>query len=174
MVTMVEARRQAITGVVPPLLAEAVIRVVWPAVTDAQPAIALLCEKMQRTIVLAPLAWLLLAPLYFKKVLPFLAKRYTLTNRRLMVQRGLKPKPSQELALSEIDDVRLVEGSLNRFYRAGTLEVLAKGQVAMTLRGVSEPESFRHGILNAARAWAPRKPAGVLPPEKDAPTDVSR
>jgi hypothetical protein len=167
-------RKQAVTGVMPPQLGEAIIREVWPSVTDAQPALATLCEKMQRTIVLAPLAWLLLAPLYFKKVLPFLAKRYTLTNRRLMIRRGLKPSPSHEVALADIDDVRLVPNSLSAFYRSATLEVLAKGQVAMTLSGVPEPESFRHAVLHACRAWAPRKPPGELPQEKEAPTDVSR
>ncbi|HXG09977.1 MAG TPA: PH domain-containing protein [Gemmataceae bacterium] len=171
---MTADRKQAVTGILPPQLGEAMIREVWPSVTDAQPALAALCEKMQRTILLAPLAWLLLAPLYFKKVLPFLAKRYTLTNRRLMIQRGLRPKPVEEIALADIDDVRLVPDSLSAFYRSGTLEVLAKGQVALRLAGVPEPESFRHAILNACRAWAPRKPAGVLPPEKEAPIDVSR
>jgi hypothetical protein len=174
MVTMIEDRKQAVTGVMPPQLGEAIIREVWPSVTDASPTLALLCEKMQRTILLAPLAWLLLAPLYFKKVLPFLAKRYTLTNRELKVRRGLKGTTAQKVTLADIDDVRLVPESLNGFYRSGTLEVLAQGKVEITLHGVPEPESFRHAVLNACRAWAPRKPANVLPPEKEAPTSVSR
>jgi Bacterial PH domain len=148
---------QPITGVVPPQLAEAKIRTAWPSVTDASPAIANLGRALIRTIVLAPLAWLLLAPFYFKKVLPFLAKRYTLTNRRLMVQRGLKAKPKQEVALSDIDDVRLVEGSYNPFYRAATLEVLSGGKVVLTLTGVPEPEAFRQSTLNAVYAWVPGK-----------------
>ena len=27
------------------------------------------------------------------KILPYIARRYTLTNRRIMIQRGLKPVP---------------------------------------------------------------------------------
>src|SRR5437763_17052813 len=80
---------QAVTGVMPPELAEANIRTVWPSVTEVSPGIANLGRALIKTVVLAPLAWLLMAPLYFKKILPFLAKRYTLTNRRLVVQRGL-------------------------------------------------------------------------------------
>lgn len=174
MPTMTADRKQAVTGVTPPQLGEAIIREVWPAVTGMQPALALLCEKLQRTIVLAPLGWLLLAPLYFGKILPFVAIRYTLTNRRVMIRRGLKPKPSQEVPLVDVDDVRLVPGSLNAFYRSGTLEILAKGQVALTLKGVPDPESFRHATLNACRAWWPRRPAGELPPEKTASTIVGR
>ena len=148
---------QAIAGLTPPQQAEARVREVWPSVVDAQPALAALGQKLIQTVFLAPLGWLLLAPLYFKKILPFLSKRYTLTNRRLMIRAGLKGTPAQEIALGNIDDVRLEEGSYSSFYRSGILEVISKGQVVMRLGGVPEPESFRRAILNACLAWAPRK-----------------
>src|SRR5688572_17189570 len=102
--TMAEAIKrpallQAITGVVPPQVAEANIRTTWPAVTEVSSGLAALGAKLIKTRILAPLGWLLLAPLYFKKILPFVAKRYTVTNRRVMIQRGLKPKPSREVKL---------------------------------------------------------------------------
>src|SRR5437879_12499716 len=109
------------------------------------------------TMILAPLAWLLLAMPYFKKVMPNTAKRYALTNRRLMVRTGWKEKPAQQIALGDIDDVRLEEGSYSHFYRSGTLAIVSKGQVTMRLRGVPEPESFRRAILNSRIAWAPEK-----------------
>jgi len=148
--------KQAVTGVVPPELAEAMIREVLPSVTD-MPGLATACEKLMRTIVLAPVAWLLLALPYFKKVMPGTAKRYTLTNRRLMVRTGWKEKPAHEITLADIDDVRLEEGSYSHFYRSGTLEIISKNQVALRLRGVPEPESFRRAILNSRIAWAPKK-----------------
>jgi hypothetical protein len=153
---------QAVTGVVPPQLAEATIRTAWPSVTAASVPGAKLGRFLIKTRILAPLGWLLLAPLYFLKILPFLARRYTLTNRRLMIQRGLKPRPRQQVALVDIDEVRLVEGSYNPFYRAGTLEVLGGGQVKLTLAGVPDPESFRQSVLNALMAWVPAK-ARALP-----------
>jgi len=151
--------KQPVTGVVPPQIAEARIRTTWPAVTDASPAIANVGRALTRTVVLAPLAWLLLAPFYFKKVLPFFAKRYTLTNRRLVVQRGLKGKVKQkeEVDLADIDEVRLVEDSYNPFYRSATLEVVSGGRVVLTLTGVPDPESFRQSVLNAIFAWVPGK-----------------
>jgi hypothetical protein len=148
--------RQAIAGVVPPELGEAMIRQVLPSVTVA-PATATLCEKMMRTIVLAPVAWMILALPYFKKIMPGTAKRYTLTNRRLMVRTGWKMTPAKEIALADIEDARVQEGSYSHFYRSGTLEIVSKGQVALSLHGVPEPESFRRAILNAKMAWAPRK-----------------
>jgi len=48
-----------------------------------------------------------------------------------------------------------VESSV--LYRAGTLEVLSKGKVVLTLPGVPEPESFRHSIIDAYKAWVPGK-----------------
>jgi hypothetical protein len=150
--TMLDGRREAITGVVPPQRAEALIRETWPGVNDV-PAVAGLAQALMRTIVLAPVAWLLLAPCYFKKILPFIAKRYTLTNRRVMIRRGLKPKPSREVALADIEDVRIEDGTLNSFYRTATLEIVSKGQIAMRLRAVKDPESFRRAILNAKAAW---------------------
>src|SRR5262249_39897628 len=151
------ALKQAVTGVVPPQVAEARLRTAWPAVTAVSPALANLGARLTRTRFLAPLAWLMMAPLYFKKVLPFAARRYVLTNRRVMVQKGLRGKRGDEVALTDVDDVRLVESSFSPFYRAATLEVLSGGQVKLTLPGVPEPEAFRQSILNAVMAWVPGK-----------------
>jgi hypothetical protein len=156
MVSASDARRQAVTGLVPPQSAEAKIRVVWPSV-NAFPAVAGLGRTLIRSIILAPLGWLLLAPFYFLKILPFQARRYTLTNRRLMIQRGLGAKVAQEVELAHITDVRLRDGSWDPFYRTGTLEILSDGKVVMALEGVPGADSFRHAILNARTAWAPSK-----------------
>jgi Bacterial PH domain len=150
--TILDGRKQAVTGLMPPQQGEALIRETWPGVDDV-PGIAGLAHTLMRTIVLAPIAWLLLAPCYFKKILPFIAKRYTLTNRRVMIRRGLKPKPAREVALSDIEDVRIQEGTLNSFYRTATLEIVSHGSVAMRLRAVKDPETFRRAILNARTAW---------------------
>jgi hypothetical protein len=158
------APRQAVTGVMPPQLGEALIREAWPTVLEASAGASRLAEKLIKTVVLAPLGWLLLLPLFGKRLLPGLSKRYTLTNRRLMVQRGLRPKPAQEIALSDIDEVRLVPDSFDRFYLSGTLEVISKGQVALTLPGVPEPEGFRHAVVNAVKAWVPAKATGPFQP----------
>src|SRR5438094_580485 len=100
---MIDMRKQVVTGLVPPQIDEAVIRERWPSV--ARSPIAAIGKALTNTIVLAPLGWLLMAGPYFSKVLPFLAVRYTLTNRRLMIRRGIKPMPTQEVPLAQIDDV---------------------------------------------------------------------
>jgi hypothetical protein len=164
---MLEVRKQVVTGVVPPQLGEALIREVWPSVA-AYSRVAALGRRLTRTIIGAPLAWLMLAPFYLLKVLPIgkLAVRYTLTNRRLMIRRGMRPQPSEEVALGAIDDVRLLDDSNSEFFRAGTLEIVSAGKVALRLPGVPEPNSFRHAIINAIRAWAPGKADGPFVPAK--------
>jgi hypothetical protein len=159
---MIEMREQVITGVVPPQLGEAKIREAYPSVA-ASPAIAGLGQALTRTIILAPLAWMIMAIAYFGKVLPILARRYTLTNRRLMIRRGWKAKVAQEIPLAEIDEVRLQKDINSNFFRAGTLEIVSNGQIKMILPGVPEPDSFKQAILNACAAWVPGRAKVLFP-----------
>jgi hypothetical protein len=161
MPALADVRDQAVTGVAPPQLNEAIIRDVWPSVA-AHPGPAGLARACYRTIVLAPVGWLVLAPVYFLKLLAIvpalsnLATRYRLTNRRLMVCKGFKPVPAQEVPLERIKDVKLITDANSEFFVAGTLEVMDDAGVAvLSLPGVPEPESVRQSILQAAAAWGP-------------------
>jgi uncharacterized membrane protein YdbT with pleckstrin-like domain len=168
---MVEVRKQVFTGLVPPQAGEAIVREIWPSVMAAPVPGAMVAATLGRilnlSIVGAPLAWLLLIPVYFSKVLPFLAKRYTLTNRRVMIQRGLLPKPTHEVPLADIDDIKIRPNVNSAFYRAADLDIIANGKVALTLHGVPDPETFKHAILNACQAWAPGKVKGPFIPAKE-------
>ncbi len=139
------------------------IRETYPSVARL-PGAASLGRALTRTVVLAPLAWLLMAPLYFGKLLPIFMRRYTITNRRVMIRRGWKGKPGQDVRLDAIDDVRLATDANSDFFRAANLEIISNGQVALTLHGVPEPEGFRQAILNARNAWAPSKRQGPFIP----------
>jgi hypothetical protein len=81
-----------------------------------------------------------------------------------MVRRLYPLKALQEIALSDIDDVRRQPGSENMFFRSANLEIISKGQPAMTLRGVKEADSFRLAILNAVKAWVPGRANNPPPP----------
>jgi hypothetical protein len=160
MSSMTDRRKQAVTGLVPPQLDEAVIRIAWPSV-GAFPGLASLGRILMRTMVLAPLGWLVLAPLYFSKVIPGLVRRYVLTNRRLMFQRGLRFEPAQEVPLADIEEVRIQEDANSPFYRSANLEIVSKGEVRMTLPGVPGPQAFRRAIISACEAWVPGKAAAM-------------
>jgi hypothetical protein len=155
--------QQAVAGVSPPQVAEAKVREVWPSVAAA-PGLASLGRALTRTIILAPLGWLLMSAKYFGKLLPGVARRYTVTNRRVMIRRGLKGTPGPEVPLADIDEVRVVKDANSDFFRAANVEIVSKGKVALTLPGVPEPELFRQAVLNALSAWVPGKKHGVFVP----------
>jgi hypothetical protein len=174
----VDQRKQAVTGLVPPQVGEALIRETWPSVIATPLALlARPTQVMTEIVYLRPLVWLtwplLLLP-FLLKIMPFVARRYMLTNRRLLVGRFGRTRPIHEIALADIQDVRIAPGSFNAYYRSATLEVLSKGAVALRLPGVPDPESFRLAILNACNAWAPLRPKGVMPPEAQAPVQGPR
>lgn len=156
---------QAVTGVTPPQLGEALIREAFPSI-QAIPPVATLGRTFIMSFVLAPLGWALMLPFYFMKVLPFLARRYRLTNRRVTISSGLKPVVTQEIALGDIEDVRVVSDDNSKFFRAANIELVSGGKVALTLPGVPDVESFRHAIINACRAWAPGRMKAPFAPAK--------
>jgi hypothetical protein len=172
----IDPRKQAVTGLVPPQVGEALIRETWPSLIGGPLApLARLAQTLSgRPYLLRPLAWMLLILPFLCKIVPFVARRYQLTNRRLLIARFGSTRPIQEIPLADIQDVRPEPDSFNTYYRAATLEVLSKGSVAMRLAGVQDPETFRLAVLNACNAWAPVRPRGVMPPEKEAPVQGPR
>src|SRR6267378_3474055 len=157
---MVDQRTQAITGLIPPGVSEALIRQNWPSVA-MNPTIATLGRKLSLTYILAPLGWLLMALVFFGKFFPLTAVRYAVTNKRVLIRKGITGVPGAEVPLSEIDDVRVVTDANSDFFRAGTLEIISGGQVRLTLPGVPEPEGFKHAIINACNAWVPNRKRGA-------------
>ncbi|MFO0967203.1 MAG: PH domain-containing protein [Gemmataceae bacterium] len=153
---MVAIQQHAVTGIVPPQTAEVRIREAWPSVA-ASGGIARLGRALTNTIFLAPLAWLMMSGVYFSKVMPFTARRYLLTNRRVAILRGWGAKVSGEVELGRIRDVKTVSDDNSDFFRAGNLEIYGAGsdRPLLVLPGVSEPENFRRAILQARDAWAP-------------------
>jgi len=145
---------QPFAGLTPPNVGEARIRDAYPSVA-ANFAIATLGYRLTQTIILAPLAWLVMGGVYFGKLLPGIGRRYSLTNRRLMIRAGWKGTPIAEVALADIDDVRIVTDANSNFFRAGNLEVIKAGKVVLTLPGVPCPDAFRQAVLTACDAWVP-------------------
>jgi Bacterial PH domain len=137
------------------------IREIWPTVARV-PAVANLGKLLNNTIVLAPLGWLLMSGVYFGKLLPLIAVRYRLTDKAIMIVRGWSGSVSQQVLLTEIDDVLLDPASIDQFFRSANLEIIHDGKVLMTLAAVPDAESFRHAILDSRNAWVPGK-AKLLP-----------
>ncbi|MGL4555539.1 MAG: PH domain-containing protein [Gemmataceae bacterium] len=141
-----------VVGVVP--MPEAKIREVFMAMDGINFPLAVMASNFVRSYVLAPVGFLILAPLFAMKFAPFTCKRYTLTNRRLLIQRGWQPAVWQEVPLAEIQDVLLDEKQIDTYFLSTELRIIgAEGKTVMTLTAVPEPAGFRLAILNARRAY---------------------
>src|SRR6185503_513333 len=107
---------QAITGVTPSETREATIMTVWPSVAMYGPGRALgrlyairwpdvYIFRLGNLIALASIPFAL--PLYFLKILHFVGTRYTVTNRRIVVLRGIVGKEEKSVDLDRFDTVEI-------------------------------------------------------------------
>lgn len=155
------AAASAISGVVPPAVAECTIMSVWPSVASTQlgrwlgrlyaiPA-GLGPVSVGRLALLATIPFGL--GLYLSLRLPWAIRRYRLTNRRVTIERGVNPTVEQYVDLGRFDAIDVVRRPGQEWYAAGDL-VFRRGQVeTLRLPGVSRPESFRRTCLEARQAY---------------------
>lgn len=100
--------------------------------------------------------------LYFLRVLPFVGQRYTLTNRRVVVYRGLLIAEDKAVDLDGFDAIDVVVQPGQGWYDAGDLVFKQKNIEKFRLDAVSYPEAFRatclkaHSALKGVKAAAKR------------------
>lgn len=159
---------QAITGVTPAQIQETTIMTVWPSV--ARFALGRTLGKLYDIRMpdiyffrLGRLLALLFIPvslvLFFLRIAPYVGTRYTLTNRRVIVQKGWSLIEDKAIDLDRFDaiDVEVLPGQ--EWYDAGDL-VFRLGQTeTFRLSGVSRPEAFRATVLKAHQAYVGVKKA---------------
>jgi hypothetical protein len=163
-----ERPAEPIAGVVPAEIKEATIMTVWPSVGMFALGRALGAAFAIRWPdvyifrlgnLLALLSIPVVLPLYFIKVLPFVGTRYTLTNRRIVVLRGIVGKEEKSVDLDRFDTIEIAVQPGQAWYHAGDL-VFKQGNVeTFRLAGVSRPEAFRHVCLKAHQAHVTVKQA---------------
>lgn len=159
--------KQPIAGVAPVELGEVTIMTVWPSVAIYAVARALgrAYELQAGAYVfrLGNLIALATAPLgammYLQRVGPFKAIRYRLTNRRIIVERGLSAVESHAVDLDRFDSIEIDVRPGQGWYHAGDLVFKNGNEETFRLEGVSRPEAFRHVCLKARNAHAGVKSA---------------
>ena len=164
--------KQAIAGVTPPSIKEATVMTVWPSVAAMSlgpfPLGAWLGRLYSIKLgfyvftvgnLICLLSIPLALPLYFKRIGPFVAIRYRLTNQRIVVERGLSGKDEKSLALDQFDAIDLVVRPGQEWYDAGDL-IFRQGKVEkFMLEGVSRPEAFQNVCLKAHQGFVGVKEA---------------
>jgi hypothetical protein len=153
--------KQPIAGVTPPESGEVTVMTVFPTLGAYAPGrlIGRLCAIRVGFgfFTLGKLLALVLIPfgiaLYAYSLLPWVITRYRLTNRRLVVQKGLRPRDERWVDFDRFDaiDVEVLPGQ--QWFPAGDL-IFRSGQIeTFRLSGVSRPQTFRHTCLAARQAY---------------------
>jgi hypothetical protein len=90
----------------------------------------------------------------FIHTLTFGARRYRLTNRRLIVEAGLRARIDRWVDLDKFDAIQIEVLPGQEWYPAGDL-IFRRGAVeTFRISGVSRPETFRHTCLKAQQSFA--------------------
>jgi hypothetical protein len=153
--------KQPIAGVTPPATREVTVMTVFPTLGAYAlgRSIGRLCSIrvglgfFTLGKLLAPLLIPVAIPLYFFTLLPGVMTRYKLTNRRVVVQRGLQARDERWVDFDRFDtiDIEVLPGQ--GWYPAGDL-IFRNGLIeTFRLAGVSRPETFRHTCLAARRGY---------------------
>jgi hypothetical protein len=150
--------KQAIAGVVPAEAEEATVMVVWPSIASFSlgKSIGRWCSIQWPGIYifrLGNLFALLSIPvavlLYFYRLRPKSAERYSLTNRRIVIQKGLSPTDDHSIGLDEFDSIDIDVHPGQEWLHAGDLVLKQADAEVLRLAGVQRPAAFRQCCLKA-------------------------
>jgi hypothetical protein len=148
-------------GLVPPELDEADAMTIWPTVA-AHPLgrlVGRLCASkigIGGFFTLGKLWALVTIPLslavYFWQLMPYICRRYTLTNRRVIIRKGLQPLDAKWVDLDGFDEIVVQVLPGQDWFHAGDLVFKRGATEVLRLSGVSRPEVFRQVCLTAQNA----------------------
>lgn len=158
---LTSAMNQPITGVTPSELAEVTCKVVWPTIgatwvgrlVGRLAAVRLgLGDFFTLGKLLAVASIPLSVAVFGWQLMPCVCRRYTLTNRRIIIRKGLMGVDGRWISLDEFDsiDIEVLPGQ--DWLHAGDLAFRHGETEILRLSGVSRPESFRHTCLAARTA----------------------
>jgi hypothetical protein len=149
---------EPIAGVIPAEVKEATIMTVWPSVAMyglgrllgqwyaiRWPDIYIF--RLGNLIALASIPVALV--LYFLRIAPGFGVRYRLTNRRIVVERGITGKEDKAVDLDRFDRIEIEVQPGQAWYDAGDLVFMLGNVETFRLAGVSRPEAFRATCLKA-------------------------
>ena len=77
------------------------------------------------------------------------------TNKRVIVKKGLIQRETVELNIHKIESVRVEQGVLARMFNYGTVVVAGGGNPVAPVERISDPMAFRRAFLEAQEAALP-------------------
>jgi hypothetical protein len=152
---------QSISGVTPPQTAESVVMTAWPSVGGTP--LGQLLGRLYRLdagfgpIRVGRLALLATLPvglmLYLGMRLPWAIRRFQVTNRRVTVNRGVRPIVERYCELDRFDSIELVIHPGQEWFDCGDLVFRLGAVETLRLKGVSRPEPFRRICLEVRQSY---------------------
>lgn len=162
----------AIAGVAPTTEAETTVMLHWPSVSS-QRLLGFPIGKLMGNLLNIDAGWYIfrvgnilalpLAPLgallYLKRVGPFVGVRYRVTNKRIVVERGITAQEEKAIELDRFDSIEVEVDSGDEWFKSGDL-VFRQGEVErFRLEGVCRPEAFKQVCWKSHRAYVGVKQA---------------
>lgn len=94
-----------------------------------------------------------------------LATTYTITNRRLHIQRGIIARRTQEAQLSRVQNVNTQQSVVERLLRVGTVDfdTASADDTSLLFEGVASPTHVVHAVDRAQREAAAEDDSGPPP-----------
>ncbi len=78
---------------------------------------------------------------------------YTLTDRRIVVSRGVVSKVTESITLDRIQDVIVRQGLLERMLGAGSVDIESAGRDGVeVLRRIARPQAFYNALMESMEA----------------------
>jgi hypothetical protein len=152
-----------IAGVVPAMVKETTVMTVWPSVAKyglGRTLGSLFAIRWPDVYIfrLGNLIALLSIPialvLFFMRIAPGIGTRYRLTNRRIIVERGLTGAEDKAVDLDRFDTINIDVQPGQAWYEAGDLVFKLGNLETFRLEGVSRPAAFRETCLKSRMAHA--------------------
>ena len=154
--------KQAIAGVTPSDTQEVTVMTVWPSNASYGVGkflgrwygrqVGVYIFKLGNLIALASIPIALV--LYIMKVLPFVGRRYRVTNRRIVVELGISCKKEEKaVALDRFDSIDIDVQPGQEWYDAGDLIFRLGRTETFRLEGVSRPAAFKQVCLKSHAAY---------------------
>lgn len=152
---------QPIAGVTPAEIRETTIMTVWPSV--AQYGLGKMLGSLYAIRwpdiyffrfgnLIALLSIPVALVLFFMRIAPGMGTRYRLTNRRIIVERGLMSVEDKSVDLDRFDTITIDMKPGQEWYDAGDLVFHLGNVETFRLAGVSRPAAFRETCLKAHMA----------------------
>jgi hypothetical protein len=148
-------------ALVPPAAGETTSMIIWPTIGALRPGrlvgqLAGVKIGWGRFFTLGKLLAVATIPLslgvFAWQLLPFVYRRYRITSRRIVIDRGLGLVEETSLGLDQFDRLDIDVRPGQEWLRAGDLVFLRDGVEVFRLPGVSRPEPLRQVCLKARAA----------------------